>query len=312
MRRLPFFDPEAAHALHHLLHLLELLQERIDLCGGRAAPVGDAQPARTVHQIGLAALVERHRPDDRLDPLQLVIVDLGVAGFLGEPGNHTDHARQRPHLLQLLHLLEEVVERELALEQLGGRGLGLLLLVDLLGLLDEAEDVAHAEDAARHAIGMELLEVGDLLARGGERDRLADDLLHRERRATAGVAVELRQDHAVDRERLVERLGDRDRVLAGHRVDDEERVVRLDGRGDLTDLLHHLGVDREAAGGVDDHDVAPDPAGLGDAAARRRRPGRSARRRPARRSGGRACGAARRRPGAAGRLRRGSGCDPAP
>ncbi len=32
-------------------------------------------------------------------------------------------------------------------------------------------------------------------------------------------------------------------------------------------LLHHLGVDAEAAGGVDDHDVVQGPPGLLDAAA---------------------------------------------
>ena len=59
-----------------------------------------------------------------------------------------------------------------------------------------------------HAVGMELLEVGELLTGRREGDGLADDLLDRERSAAAGVAVELRQDHAVERERLVERLGE--------------------------------------------------------------------------------------------------------
>ncbi len=62
--------------------------------------------------------------------------------------------------------------------------------------------------------------------------------------------------------RLVEPLGDLDRVLAGHRVDHEERVVRLDGSRDLADLLHHLFVDGQAAGGVDDQHVAAEPAGF--------------------------------------------------
>ena len=86
--------------------------------------------------------------------------------------------------------------------------------------------------------------------------------LTRQRGAAAGVAVELGEDHAVDGERVVERLGDADGVLAGHRVDDEERVVRSDDAGDHPDLLHHLLVDRQAAGGVDDEDVAAEAAGL--------------------------------------------------
>jgi hypothetical protein len=32
------------------------------------------------------------------------------------------------------------------------------------GILDQAEDVAHAEDARGHALGMEILEPGELLA----------------------------------------------------------------------------------------------------------------------------------------------------
>ncbi len=118
-----------------------------------------------------------------------------------------DDPRQRAHLLELLHLVEEVVEGELPLHQAGGGRLGLVLLEDLLGLLDEGEHVAHAEDAAGEAVGVEQVEVLELLAGGGEGDGPADDLLHRERRAAAGVAVELGEDDAVELERLVEGLG---------------------------------------------------------------------------------------------------------
>ena len=66
----------------------------------------------------------------------------------------------------------------------------------------------------------------------------------------------------------MEGVGRGDGVLTGHGVDDEEGVVRLDPLGDLADLLHHLGVDGQAAGGVDDDDVAPEAPGLGHAPAR--------------------------------------------
>ena len=42
---------------------------------------------------------------------------------------------------------------------------------DRFGLLDQRQHVAHAEDAARHAVGMEGLEVVELLADAGEEDR---------------------------------------------------------------------------------------------------------------------------------------------
>ena len=61
---------------------------------------------------------------------------------------------------------------QLALERLG------LVLVELaLGLLDERQDVAHAEDPLGHAVGVEALELVELLAGGGEQDRLAGDRL---------------------------------------------------------------------------------------------------------------------------------------
>ena len=56
-----------------------------------------------------------------------------------------------------------------------------------------------------HAVGVERLELVELLAGTGEEDRLADDLLHRQRGAAARVAVDLGEDHAVEADRLVER-----------------------------------------------------------------------------------------------------------
>ena len=135
-------------------------------------------------------------------PRDLAVVDLGVLHLLGHARHHRHEARQRTHLLDLLHLLEEVVEGELALEELGRGRLGLVLLVDLLGLLDQGEHVAHAEDATGEAIGVEEVEVVELLAGGREGDRSPDDLLDRQGGATAGVAVELGEDDAVERERL--------------------------------------------------------------------------------------------------------------
>ena len=109
---------------------------------------------------------------------------------------------------------------------------------------------------------MELLECVELLAGAGECDRPTDDLFHRQRGTASRVAVELGEDHAVDAERGMERLGHTDGVLSGHGVDDEEGVVRLDGVADLADLLHELGVDGQTAGGVDDEHVLAETPGL--------------------------------------------------
>ena len=54
---------------------------------------------------------------------------------------------------------------------------------------------------------------------------------------------------------LVEALRDLHRVLAGHAVGDEQDLVRVDRRLEPLQLLHHLVVDLQAAGGVDDDDA---------------------------------------------------------
>ena len=132
---------------------------------------------------------------------------------------------------------------------------GLVGVERLLGLLDQGEHVAHAEDARGHPVGVEDVEVLELLAVGREHDRPAGDLRDRQRGTTAGVAVELGQHDAGEADAVEERLRGGDRVLADHRVDDEQDLVGLDGVADVGGLLHQLGVDAEAAGGVDDDDV---------------------------------------------------------
>ena len=61
---------------------------------------------------------------------------------------------------------------------------------------------------------------------------------------------------AVERDPLLERLGDGDGLLAGHRVEHEQHVRRLDGVADGDELVHQRLVDVQAPGGVDDDDVA--------------------------------------------------------
>ena len=83
------------------------------------------------------------------------------------------------------------------------------------------------EDASRHPIGIERLEVIGLLARPHEVDRLAGDRRHRQRRAAAGVAVELRQDEPGRVDLAHERARLDHGVLAGHGVADHQHVLWL-------------------------------------------------------------------------------------
>src|SRR5919201_3746782 len=78
---------EAAHAwhalrklLHHRLHLAELRQELVDLGRRGARPTGDTALARTANDLGSTPLLHGHRLDDRLDALELLVVD-ALAGL---------------------------------------------------------------------------------------------------------------------------------------------------------------------------------------------------------------------------------------
>src|SRR5919112_5256969 len=271
---LPHERPEVGHLAapdlaHQLAHLVELLDQLVDLLDARPGALRDAQPARALDELRPPALLRRHRQDDRLDAVDLALVDLHLRQLLaGEAGQHPEDRLQRAHLAQRLELLEEVLERELVAAQLALELARLVLLELALGLLDQRHDVAHAEDPLRHPLGVETLELVELLPHAGEQDRLARDRLGAQRRAAARVAVELRHQHAVEVDRLGELLGDVDGVLSGHRVDDEKDRVRLDRSADLYELVHERRVDVEAAGRVDDEHVLALGLGLVERPAR--------------------------------------------
>ena len=121
--------------------------------------------------------------------------------------------------------------------------------------LDQAHHVAHPQDPLRHAIGVEELELLELLACGGKQDRLASQRAHRQRRAAARIAVELGDHRSIEIDRLGKRLGDVDGVLARHRIDHQQQVVRLQRRPHAHELAHQLLVHVQAPARVDDQHV---------------------------------------------------------
>src|SRR3954451_9766079 len=77
-------------ALHQLAHLAELLDELVDLLDAGARALGDPQPPRALDQLGPAALLRGHGEDDRLDAVQLALVDLHLRQRVaGQAGDHS-------------------------------------------------------------------------------------------------------------------------------------------------------------------------------------------------------------------------------
>ncbi len=72
---------------------------------------------------------------------------------------------------------------------------------------------------------------------------------------------------AGDAETLVELVGRFDGVLAGHGVGDEQNLYRVKLLFQLLQLHHQVVIDVQAAGGIDQQDIA---AGVGGFAARER------------------------------------------
>src|SRR5204863_8654784 len=67
--------PDLAHELAHLVELLDQLVDRLHV-GTRS--LGDAQAPRALDELGPTALLRGHGEDDRLDTVQLALVDLHV------------------------------------------------------------------------------------------------------------------------------------------------------------------------------------------------------------------------------------------
>ena len=256
----PVAQAHARHPLHDVGHAVELLHELVDFVRLDAGPGGNPPAAALVdHLRGISPFVGGHGVDDAPQAAHAL---LGI--HIPQHLRHAAHARQhaqnlvdRAELARLPQHLLEIVQGKLAFAE-PGLLLGHLLLVELLlRLLDQRKHVAHAENSTGHAVGVKLLQGVEVLARADKLDRHAGDRLDRQRGAAPGVAVELGHDHAVKLQRLVERLGAVDGVLAGHRVDHQVHLVGADAAIDGRKLIHQFGVDVQPAGRVEDHHVGP-------------------------------------------------------
>src|SRR2546421_448645 len=113
----------ARELLHHLTHLDVLLDERVDLRHRCAGAARDAASSARVKDAVVAALLLRHRVNDRLCALQLplhlrrlLLVQLRHADAAQElVGQELHDLRERAEPLDLSELASEVVQSELVL-----------------------------------------------------------------------------------------------------------------------------------------------------------------------------------------------------
>src|SRR5688572_8707700 len=163
-----------AHLLHHVGHLTLHLADLVDVGDFDAGARRDAFAARAVDEVGIGALLLRHRGDDRFLALEHAVIETCGGELILHLADARQHAEKPLHTAHLAHLGEligEIVEVELALFHFLGELLGLLAVDMLDRLLDEGDDVAHVEDARGDSLRMERFERVELFAGAEELDR---------------------------------------------------------------------------------------------------------------------------------------------
>ena len=153
-------------------------------------------------------------------------------------------------------MIAEVLEREIVLDELALHLHGLLLVDGLFGLFDEAEDVAHPEDAIGGAVRVERFQGIQLFAHADELQRLSGDVADGNRAAAAGIAIHFGEDYAGNSQALVEFVRRFDGVLSRHGVGHEQNLHRVELLLQLLQLHHQVVVDMQAARRVHEQDVA--------------------------------------------------------
>src|SRR6266478_651326 len=245
--------------LHHCAHLQVLLEDGVDVLDCGAAPLGDAFAPFAIDDIIVAALLVRHRVDDRFDSRELPLVHFGILGKIlqwAHLGHHVHDFFERTHLANLLELIAKILEREFFFAELALE-VGSGFFVDcLLDAFDERHEVAHAENAGNDALGIETFEGIVFFAEADEFYGCAGNFANAQRSATAGVAVKLSENYASQAEALMEFARGAHRILTDHGIGDEEYLAGLQLFLQHAQLVHQVIVDVQAACGVHQDHVA--------------------------------------------------------
>src|SRR3546814_6642757 len=102
-----------ADLLHRAGHFLVHLEHLVDLLHRRARPVGDTNLALRGQDFGLRALLGGHRPHDRVEVDEHLVVG-GAGGHLRlrllDPGDHAGERTDAAHAAHLVQLGAKVVE----------------------------------------------------------------------------------------------------------------------------------------------------------------------------------------------------------
>ena len=109
---------------------------------------------------------------------------------------------------------------------------------------------------------MEYIHGIHLFTRTHKLDRFGDNGADRQGCTTAGITVKLCEHNSVEIETIVELLGSVYGILTSHRVNHEESLIGIDSLLEVGNLVHHLLVNSETSGGIDDNHIVALGLGL--------------------------------------------------
>ena len=139
--------------------ILELPQEAVDILFPGTPAGGDTLASAAINDTGISPFLNRHRLDNRLDALHLFIVEADTFESLlvGEPGNHAQQLIKGPHLFELLHLGQEIFQRELGIQHAFSEFFSFFFIHSGLRLFDQREHITHTQDTGCHTFGVKWL-----------------------------------------------------------------------------------------------------------------------------------------------------------
>ena len=171
-------------------------------------------------------------------------------------GKHAEDLFERTQFLDLSQLIAKILQAKGVVPKLPGHLLGLLFIEGFLGLFDEGQDIAHAQNARAHPIRVEDLQGVQLFADTDEFDG-ARVTARMERAAPPRASPSsLVRMTPVMPQGFMEGAGDLYRILTGHGIGDEQDFHRLQNFLEAGQFGHQLGIDVEPPGGVHQQGVA--------------------------------------------------------
>src|SRR3989338_5673674 len=152
----------AFHHLHHLPGLPVLLEHLANVALLHARAFRNALNPVCSYLFRILKLPLCHRIHRMLPELELFLLDLQCLFwklYLRETRDHLNYLGERPHLLHGFHLLIEVNQGELTLEQALSQILSILLRNSSFSFLQKRFDIAHPKEPSDKILRVEALNI---------------------------------------------------------------------------------------------------------------------------------------------------------